>query len=66
MAELLNVYTKQEYRRKGLSEKLVTMLLHELKEKDVQKVILEYTDDGLFLYRKLGFTEINHQMQLGL
>ena len=65
-AELLNVYTKSGYRRKGLAEKLVNMLLAELKQKDVRKIVLEYTDDGFPLYQKLGFTEIDHQMQLRL
>lgn len=65
-AELLNVYTKEKYRRKGLAEKLVSMLLNNLKENNIKKVVLEYTDDGFSLYKKLGFMEIDHQMQLRL
>jgi len=64
MAELLNVYTRSAYRRKGLAEKLIRMLLAELKENNVEKVILEYTEAGFPLYQKLGFTEVGHQMQM--
>lgn len=66
IAELLNVYTICGYRRKGIAEKLLSMLLLELKEKNVQKVILDYTMDGFHLYQKVGFTELDHQMQLKL
>lgn len=65
-AELLNVYTKQAYRRMGLAEKLVRMMLSELQSRGVDKVLLDYTDDGLPLYRKLGFTILPQEMQLRL
>lgn len=65
-AELLNVYTKPAYRRQGLSEMLIRMLLEELKKEQVGKVILEYTEAGHPLYQKIGFTELEHQMQLKL
>lgn len=65
-AELLNVYTLKEYRRKGLAEKLIRMLLCQLKKDGVEKVLLDYTDMGLPLYQKIGFTPLNHQMQLRL
>ena len=65
-AELLNVYTLPEYRRMGLAETLVRLLLDELARRGVEKVILDYTDDGLPLYEKLGFTRLPYQMQLKL
>lgn len=65
-AELLNVYTKQAYRRMGLAEKLVRMAIMELQTRGVEKVLLDYTDDGLPLYRKLGFTILPQEMQLRL
>ncbi len=65
-AELLNVYTKREFRRRGLAEQLVRMLFVQLRQRGVEKVLLDYTEDGLPLYQKLGFTELPHQMELKL
>lgn len=55
-AELLNVYTIKEYRRKGYAEKLISMLIQEVKNLGVEKIVLDYTDMGLPLYGKFGFT----------
>ena len=65
-AELLNVYTLADYRRMGLAETLIRMLLEELQQRGVEKVLLDYTDDGLPLYEKLGFTRLPYEMQLKL
>ena len=62
-AELLNVYTDPGFRRQGLSEKLIRLLLGELKCAGVQKVWLAYTEMGFPLYKKLGFTPLEDQMQ---
>lgn len=65
-AELLNVYTLGEYRRRGLAETLVEITIDELRRRDVGKLLLEYTPDGLPLYTKLGFEPLEHQMKLML
>ncbi len=65
-AELLNVYTLEEYRRQGHAEKLIGILIQELKKYGVEKLILDYTDLGLPLYQKLGFVAMQNQMQLKL
>jgi ribosomal protein S18 acetylase RimI-like enzyme len=65
-AELLNVYTKEAYRRMGLAETLVRAAIAELEKRGVEKVLLDYTDDGLPLYQKLGFTILPQEMQLRL
>ena len=65
-AELLNVYTKREFRRRGLAEQLIRMLFTQLQARGVEKVLLDYTEDGLPLYQKLGFTVLPHQMELKL
>lgn len=65
-AELLNVYTKQEFRRRGLAEQLIRMLFTQLQARGIEKVLLDYTEDGLPLYQKLGFTVLPHQMELKL
>ena len=65
-AELLNVYTKEAFRRKGHVKKLLELLIDELKYLEVEKVLLEYTSDGLSLYEKMGFVLLQNQMQLYL
>ena len=63
-AELLNVYTKSQYRGQGHAKKLITLLLADAKNRGVGKVWLSYTKDGLPLYQKLGFTVIDNYMEL--
>ena len=65
-AELLNVYTKEAFRRRGLAEQLIRMLFTQLQARRVEKVLLDYTEDGLPLYQKLGFVVLPHQMELKL
>jgi ribosomal protein S18 acetylase RimI-like enzyme len=65
-AELLNVYTLEGWRRYGYAEKLIHMLMIESKKRGVEKIILDYTDAGLPLYKKLGFIPLEYQMQMKL
>ena len=65
-AQLLNVYTKEEFRKKGHAKKLLKKLIDELKSLKIEKVLLEYTSDGRALYEKMGFTLLENQMQLKL
>lgn len=65
-AELLNVYTLAEYRKQGHAEKLLRMLIQALKERGVEKILLDSTDMGLPLYQKLGFVQLESQMELKL
>ena len=64
IAELLNVFTEEEYRRSGHAEKLISQLIEEVKQQGVTKMILEYISDGFLLYEKLGFEMLEKQMQL--
>lgn len=66
VGELLNVYTKQEYRKQGYSKKLIKLLMDEARKKGVSKIILNYTDEGYHLYKSLGFKEIDTQMEYKL
>jgi len=56
-AHLMNVYTKSEYRRKGISRRMVEMLIDEAKEKGVTEISLDATEMGRPLYEALGFKE---------
>lgn len=63
IGELLNVYTKKEYRGNGHASTLIKLLFDEAKLKGVSKIILEYTDDGYPLYKSLGFKVLDRQME---
>ena len=54
---MLNVYTKPEYRRQGISRKLVSMALEYARKEQLSYVELDSTNDGLALYKSLEFEE---------
>lgn len=54
---MLNVYTKPEYRRQGISRKLVSMALEYARKEQLSYVELDSTNDGLALYKSLEFQE---------
>lgn len=55
-AHLMNVYTRADHRRMGISKKLVEMLIEEAREKGVTEISLDATEMGRPLYEALGFT----------
>lgn len=63
VGELLNVYTKKEYRRQGHSSNLIKLLINEARTKKVSKIVLTYTDEGYPLYKSLGFKESYKEME---
>jgi len=65
-AHLMNVYTKTEYRRKGISKRMVEILIDEAKEKGVTEISLDATEMGRPLYEALGFEKNNAGMVLEL
>jgi len=65
-AHLMNVYTKSEYRRKGISKRMVEMLIDEAKEKGVTEISLDATEMGRPLYEALGFEKNDAGMVLEL
>lgn len=52
---LTNVYTYPEHRGKGCARALVKELLHLAKQDGLASVELSASDEGIALYRKLGF-----------
>jgi GNAT superfamily N-acetyltransferase len=64
---LLNVYTYPEYRRNGLSTKIMEIIIAEAKEYNLSEIDLEATNDGEKIYRRFGFKEPeNKYMKLKL
>lgn len=54
---VMNVYTKPEYRRKGLAGKLLKMLLEDSEKMGLDFVELKATDSGYNLYKSVGFED---------
>ena len=65
-AHLMNVWTNKDYRRQGIAEKLVTMLIEEARGRGVSEISLDATEAGRPLYRKLGFVESGENMVMAM
>ena len=66
---VLNVYTKPNYRRKGIAKQLLTMLVDDSKALDISVIELKATEDGYSLYKSIGFEDViakYHNMKLVL
>jgi GNAT superfamily N-acetyltransferase len=51
----MNVYTRADHRRSGISKKMVEILIEEAKENGVTEISLDATEIGRPLYEVLGF-----------
>lgn len=54
---LLNFYTVQEARRKGIGTRLLNELIEEAKSSGLKHLCLHASKDGINIYRKAGFVE---------
>lgn len=54
---LLNVYTKPEYRRRGLAAELIRMAIEDARAWELSSIELMATPMGERIYRGLGFAE---------
>ncbi len=63
---IMNMYTKPEWRRKGIGSVLLEKLLEEAKQRGIHQITLHTTPDGKLLYEKFGFKQGHHEMHLSL
>jgi GNAT superfamily N-acetyltransferase len=63
-AHIMNVYTRETYRRKGIAKRMVEMLIEEAKEKGFTHISLDATEMGKPLYASLGFQASDEYMEL--
>lgn len=63
-AYIMNMYTKPDYRRKGIAYKTLDLLVAETKKRGISVISLEATDMGRPLYEKYGFLKMNNEMEL--
>ncbi|WP_193065032.1 GNAT family N-acetyltransferase [Oceanobacillus oncorhynchi] len=65
-AYLLNMYTLPNHRGKGLARELIECCLEECKRKNVKRIWLHSSEDGKYLYKKMGFSYNDTEMELFL
>jgi len=65
-AYIMNMYTKPEYRRRGIAFKTLDFLVSDAKNKGIAAISLEATDMGRPLYEKYGFVKMEDEMELPL
>ncbi|MBO4579696.1 MAG: GNAT family N-acetyltransferase [Clostridiales bacterium] len=56
-AHVMNVYTRERYRRQGIACKMMNMLTEDAWAKGATEISLDATESGRPLYAKLGFTD---------
>ncbi len=54
---VLNVYTKPEFRRKGIARKIMDFLITDARKMKLDFVELKATDNGYNLYKSVGFKD---------
>ena len=63
-AHLMNVYTRSEFRRRGVGKMMVEFLIEEAKSRGVTEISLDATQMGHPLYKSLGFNDNGEGMNL--
>lgn len=61
-ALITDMYTVQEYRNKGIGNKLLNNIMEYAKKLGYTKVTLNATDSGRKLYEKYGFKDVTGEM----
>ena len=61
---IMNMYTRPEYRRKGIAFHTLGLLVQDARKKGIISVSLEATAAGRLLYEKYGFSKMKDEMEL--
>lgn len=62
VAYVMNMYTRQQYRKRGIATKLLDCLINEAKSRNCTKVTLNASDMGKPIYQKYGFKDLQNEM----
>lgn len=63
-AYIMNMYTRPDYRRKGLAYHTLELLIEETKKRGISHISLEATEMGRPLYERYGFVDMKDEMEL--
>lgn len=61
---LMNVYTREEFRGRGVGKAVCRWLIDEGRARGAEKIYLETSECGRALYRSLGFREMKDYLKL--
>jgi GNAT superfamily N-acetyltransferase len=59
-AYILNVYTRPEWRRRGVARALMEQVVSEARKAGVRRIWLRASDEGRPLYEEMGFRQTNY------
>ena len=62
-AYIMNMYTKPEYRRKGIANNTLKLLVEDARCRGINAISLEATRMGRPLYEKFGFVKMSDEME---
>ena len=62
VAYIMNMYTFQKYRNRGIGAELFKRIVEEAKQLGCKKITLNATDMGRPLYEKYGFKDVQGEM----
>ena len=65
-AHLMNVYTREAFRRRGVGKLMIQFLIDEAKSRGVTEISLDATQMGHPLYKSLGFNDNSEGMNLSI
>lgn len=65
-AHLMNVYTREAYRRQGIAARMVELLIREARGRGVTEISLDATELGRPLYARMGFVASEECMVMNL
>ena len=63
-AYIMNMYTRPEYRRRGIAYRTLDILVEDARARGISSISLEATAMGRPLYEKYGLTPMNDEMGL--
>ena len=62
VAYITNMYTKKEYRGRGIATNILKILVEEIKKLDCKVIKLIASEQGRSVYKKFGFEDVDNIM----
>ncbi|MGD9211824.1 MAG: GNAT family N-acetyltransferase [Desulfobacteraceae bacterium] len=66
VAFLHSVFTENEYRNKGFAGRILKEIINYCKDQGIKRIFLNASNDGMPLYKKIGFESVDNYMRLWL
>lgn len=63
---ILNIYTSPQYRKYGYANQILDTIIEYSHKNNIKRLWLNYSENGKYLYKEMGFTQKNNEMELFL